>query len=133
MFFLHSYRLHTVHYLLFAYSQNRKFRLKWPWEQDRQMAVYNRTSELIQVASQPHRAHMQVRAGFVDGWCLSHLPGSGCFISHYCANAHSKQVMKELYSLKVVVEEGKADADHLRTDFSVTGDGSGVNVQYLSF
>lgn len=75
----------------------RKFRLKWPWEQDRQMAVYNRSSHLIQVAAQPERPHMQTRAGHVIGWCLSHLPGSGCFISHYCANSNSKQVMKRLY------------------------------------
>ena len=26
----------------------RRFRLKWPWEQDRQMAVYNSSSHLIQ-------------------------------------------------------------------------------------
>lgn len=31
----------------------RKFRIKWPWEQDRQMAVYNRTPEHIQIASDP--------------------------------------------------------------------------------
>jgi len=62
------------------------------------MAVYNRSSHLIQVAAQPERATMQTRAGYIIGWCLSHLPGSGCFISHYCANSHSKQVMKKLYS-----------------------------------
>ena len=27
---------------------NRRFRLKWPWEQDRQMAVYNSSSQYIQ-------------------------------------------------------------------------------------
>jgi len=62
------------------------------------MAVHNRSSHLIQVAAQPERATMQTRAGYIIGWCLSHLPGSGCFISHYCANSHSKQVMKKLYS-----------------------------------
>lgn len=31
----------------------RKFRIKWPWEQDRQMAVYNRTPDSIQIASDP--------------------------------------------------------------------------------
>ena len=69
----------------------RRFRLKWPWEQDRQMAVYNSSSHLIQglltdqlavymyvyvyfyasllnaffskVASQPDRAHMISNAG----------------------------------------------------------------------
>lgn len=77
---------------------DRKFRLKWPWEQDRQMAVFNRSSEFIQVASQPERVHMQARIGFND-WCLSHLPEAGCFISHYCANGHAKQVMRALYAV----------------------------------
>jgi len=77
----------------------RRFRIKWPWEQDRQMAVYNRSAHLIQVASQPERPHMIHRAGLSDtvGWCLSHLPGSGCFISHFCQNSNAKQRMKKLY------------------------------------
>lgn len=54
----------------------RKFRIKWPWEQDRQMAIYNRSSDLIQLASQPDQPMMDMRAGIKD-WCLSHLPGSG--------------------------------------------------------
>ncbi len=61
------------------------------------MAVYNRSSQYIQVASQPERVHMQARIGFTD-WCLSHLPEAGCFISHYCANSHAKQVMKRVYA-----------------------------------
>jgi hypothetical protein len=61
------------------------------------MAVFNRSSEFIQVASQPDRVHMQARIGHSD-WCLSHLPEAGCFISHYCANSHAKQVMKSLYN-----------------------------------
>lgn len=35
-----------------SYATNpikRPFRTKWPWEQDRQMAVYNRTPEFIQI------------------------------------------------------------------------------------
>jgi hypothetical protein len=104
---------------------NRKFRLKWPWEQDRQMAVYNRSSEHIQVASQPARPHMQTRAGYVDGWCLSHLPGSGCFISHYCANAHSKQVMKDLYALTKAADEAENGAGHSSS--------SAIEVHYLVF
>jgi hypothetical protein len=32
----------------------RKFRTDWPWEQDRQMAIYNRTPEFIQITSHPH-------------------------------------------------------------------------------
>lgn len=79
----------------------RRFRLKWPWEQDRQMAVYNRSSQYIQVASQPERVFMQSRAGHGDaGWCLSHLPEANCFIAHYCANAYSKQVMRKLYGVQ---------------------------------
>jgi hypothetical protein len=78
----------------------RKFRLKWPWEQDRQMALYNRSSHLIQIASQPERVFMSLHAGKGEGgWCLSHLPEAKCFISHYCANAKSKQVMRKLYDL----------------------------------
>ena len=75
----------------------RKFRLKWPWEQDRQMALFNRTPEHIQVASQPEKLHMDMRAGHHD-WCLSHLARSGCFISHFCEGAHSKRRMKERYA-----------------------------------
>jgi len=79
----------------------RKFRLKWPWEQDRQMALYNRSSQLIQVASQPERTFQQAGLGFrPDSWCLSHLPTAGCFISHYCANGQSKQTMRRLYDTK---------------------------------
>ena len=38
----------------------RKFRLKWPWEQARQQAVYNRTPEHIQVGARPHsNPHMR--------------------------------------------------------------------------
>ncbi len=89
------------------------------------MAVYNRSSALIQVASQPHRPHMQTRAGAVDGWCLSHLPGSGCFISHYCASAHSKQVMKELYGASLL-QEAVGEGGN--------GDSTGsIEIHYLSF
>jgi hypothetical protein len=77
----------------------RRFRLKWPWEQDRQMAVYNRSSQHIQVASQPERIFMQAKAGIVNGWCLSHLPDAECYISHYCANAKQKQEMRHIYSI----------------------------------
>lgn len=72
------------------------------------MAVYNRSSHLIQVASQPDRVFMQKRIGFTD-WCLSHLPEAGCFVSHYCANAHAKQVMKKIYA--TTKKEGTAAGD----------------------
>ena len=80
----------------------RKFRTKWPWEQDRQMALYNRTPEHIQIASQPLQSHMDMQAGHKD-WCLSHLARSGCFISHFCEGAHSKRKMKERYAFKEAV------------------------------
>lgn len=31
----------------------RKFRTKWPWEQDRQMALFHRSPDHIQIASHP--------------------------------------------------------------------------------
>lgn len=74
------------------------------------MAVYNRSSQHIQVASQPDRVHMQARVGFSD-WCLSHLPEAGCFISHYCANSHAKQVMKRVYAVESEGEEGEEGAE----------------------
>ena len=61
-----------------------------------------RSSSLIQVTPQPERFKMTTRVGLSDvadgGWCLSHLPGWGCFISHYCSSSHSKQVLKRLYA-----------------------------------
>jgi len=84
----------------YAYNPlNRKFRLNWPWEQDRQMALYNRSSLHIQITSHPHLSKMPRERGKlrIKDWCFSHLPEAGCFISHYCANANSKQKMRELY------------------------------------
>lgn len=82
--------------LMFFLSLLRKYRIKWPWEQDRQMWIYNTSKDSIAIASDPHHAYQSRYAGKKD-WCLSHLPESGCFVSHYCANSHSKQVMKKLY------------------------------------
>jgi hypothetical protein len=77
----------------------RPFRMKWPWEQDRQMALYNRTGgRHIQIASQPTRPFMQLRAGHHD-WCLSHIPISGCFIAHHCEGKKSKKNLISLYEL----------------------------------
>ena len=102
---------------------NRKFRLNWPWEQDRQMAIYNRSSEYIQITSHPHLPHMpwgpqtvsdtlsvhtkkkhknkknNQREKTVLDWCFSHLPGSGCYISHHCAHSKSKQVLRKKYNV----------------------------------
>jgi len=124
----------------------RRFRLKWPWEQDRQMAVYNSSSQHIQVASQPERPHMISNAGLRShsgqwlysdtgaaavsalqggGWCLSHLPGSGCFISHFCADSYSKQVMKKKYA----VADNGSDERRKRTKRDTVG----FEVHYLSF
>ena len=75
-----------------------------PWEQDRQMAIYHRNPDHIQVTSHPHLSMMpwdkskrRGRVKVVQDWCFSHLPGSGCFISHHCANKRSKQIMRETY------------------------------------
>lgn len=77
-----------------------------PWEQDRQMAIYHRSPEYIQVTSHPHLSMMpwdkskrKGRVKVVQDWCFSHLPGSGCFISHHCANKHSKQIMRKNYNV----------------------------------
>ncbi len=100
-----------------SYESNpikRKFRLKWPWEQDRQMAIYNRSSKFIQIASQPDRIFMQLKAGYNGGWCLSHLPEAGCFFSHYCANGHSKQVMRKLYEQLLPTSNDSLGGDYLK-------------------
>lgn len=94
--------LSFAHFIIMYHMIHRRFRLKWPWEQDRQMAVYNRSSQHIQVASQPERIFMQAKAGIVNGWCLSHLPDAECYISHYCANAKQKQEMRRIYSISNV-------------------------------
>ena len=79
----------------------RKFRIKWPWEQDRQMAVYNRTPEHIQIVPDPDKSEMILSNNHKkgDGWCLSHLPGNGCFISHFCADQKSKDVITRKYTV----------------------------------
>lgn len=64
------------------------------------MAVYNTTSDKIQVSSQPENPFMRREKGsqlVSGGWCLSHLPRSGCFISHFCANHGSKALMDRKY------------------------------------
>jgi hypothetical protein len=80
----------------------RKFRTDWPWEQDRQMAIFQRMGESIQIASQPDRPFMQVEVPgsrrIRGGWCLSHIPRSGCFISHYCEDQKSKRRLMKRYS-----------------------------------
>ena len=76
----------------------RKFRIKWPWEQDRQMALFNRTPEHIQIAPDPGRSEMKNNYGW-SNWCLSHLPGHGCFISHHCAHKGSKAQLIQLYKV----------------------------------
>jgi len=86
---------------------NRKFRMHWPWEQDRQMAIYNQSSASIQITSHPDLLMMpwdknsggKGRPKRVRDWCFSHLPGCGCVISHHCANPASKQVMRRTYGV----------------------------------
>lgn len=86
----------------------RKFRTSWPWEQDRQMAIYRANVDSIQISSQPRNPFMQRVPGsqlISGGWCLSHLPRSGCFISHFCANQQSKTVMELKYTKFLGAEE----------------------------
>jgi hypothetical protein len=82
----------------------RKFRINWPWEQDRQMAIYHRNPKHIQIASQPLKAHIDINAGH-DDWCLSHLAKSGCYISHHCEDKRSKKHMMNMYGM---IEEESA-------------------------
>ena len=62
------------------------------------MAVFNRTPEHIQIAPDPNAGEMKLNAGHRD-WCLSHLPGNGCFISHHCAHQGSKNALIRLYQV----------------------------------
>lgn len=77
----------------------RKFRTSWPWEQDRQMYLYNKSSELIQISSHPQLSYMprKKKSKRILDWCFSHLPGSGCFVSHFCADKRSKQQLRQTY------------------------------------
>ena len=93
----------------------RPFRVKWPWEQDRQMALYHKDSTLIQVASHPEKPEMDRHAGVKD-WCLSHLPGSGCFISHHCEGPKSKQNLIAKYALKTVFDDKEFQLNLLTTN-----------------
>lgn len=95
----------------------RKFRTDWPWEQDRQMSIYHSQSDRIQLTSQPDNAYMmrQPQSKLISGgWCLSHLPRSGCYISHFCADKNSKLALQRKYGEKI------ADAPD-------------IHVQYLTF
>ena len=85
--------MHCLHSLVI--DCRRRFRLKWPWEQDRQMALYNRSSDFIQVASQPGRPHLSLS----PDWCLSHLPKANCFVQHFCENQSSKKRMMSEYKM----------------------------------
>ncbi len=63
------------------------------------MALFNRSSENIQITSHPDEIFMpQVKGSKkIKDWCLSHLPGWGCYVSHFCANSYSKQVLRNQY------------------------------------
>lgn len=98
-----------------SYDDNklqRKFRTNWPWEQDRQMALYERAPDKIQISSHPDESFMPREKGSrkIKDWCFSHLPNSGCFISHFCANHHSKQVLSAKYSAHVKDHDAASEA-----------------------
>lgn len=40
-----------------------------------------------------HRTTGQMALHRGGKWCLSHLPGNDCFISHYCSHKSSKQIL----------------------------------------
>ena len=84
---------------------SRKFRTSWPWEQDRQMALYHRSPEHIQISSHPNSPMITIEKNSSsnpdNNWCFSHLPGYGCFIAHHCANPASKQRLRKLYQLEM--------------------------------
>ena len=42
---------------------------------------------------------MMLKNRELNPWCLSHLPGHGCFISHHCSNSASKQVLIKSYQV----------------------------------
>ena len=87
--------------IYFSFNDFRKFRTDWPWEQDRQMAVYHANPDSIQLASQPENSHMKREPNsrlIAGGWCLSHIPRSGCFFSHFCEDQKSKINMQKKYS-----------------------------------
>lgn len=66
------------------------------------MAIYKQWSDYIQITSQPNEPYMQVEAPgsrrIRGGWCLSHIPRSGCFISHFCEDQKSKRRLMKRYS-----------------------------------
>jgi hypothetical protein len=74
------------------------------------MALYHRSSQRIQIASQPNSSMLALDARGDDAnWCLSHLPGYHCFISHFCANPSSKQRLRVLYRLPQFDEQSYLD------------------------
>ena len=73
------------------------------------MTVYHRYPHLIQLTSHPDRIMMPRNAGVRD-WCFSHLPEAHCFISHYCANSKSKQLLYHTHQ----INQTALDSTHLR-------------------
>jgi hypothetical protein len=73
------------------------------------MAIYHRSPQHIQIASQPNSSMLDDG----NGWCLSHLPGYHCFISHFCANPASKQRLRVLYQLPGMDEEAYLSTNQL--------------------
>ena len=65
-----------------------------------------------------HGHNKDIEGGGGEGWCLSHLARSGCFISHYCEDKQSKKRMMEKYSL-LNVNEGKGHGDAMPSTFKI--------------
>lgn len=80
----------------------RRFRTKWPWEQDRAYALFNHSRDTIMLlpnASAPHlpRGKYNWKWSPVLPWCFSHYPRAGCFIYHYCYQHNQKHRLLEKY------------------------------------
>ena len=73
------------------------------------MALYHKKPDHIQIASHPNSSMLETKGSSLAtiDWCLSHLPQSGCFIAHHCANPASKQRMIEKYRIEGGPDVGK--------------------------
>eukprot|EP01039_Chlorochromonas_danica_P009595 gene9595-10606_t len=83
------------------------WKTKWPWEQAAQHELYQMESRHIMLLSfpllaylpwtnrgRPSRAYPDEE---VQPWCLSHWPGAGCFITHFCASKRQKIRLEREY------------------------------------
>lgn len=92
------------------------FRTKWPWEQDRQMAVAHANDTIasyIQISPRPDLRCIPVK---YKDWCLSHISRSDCFIAHYCEDPFTKFTMMNRYG-NLSAQLGMIDDDDIPTQY----------------